>query len=160
MFNGTKLTIVLMWIKANLFAYQRNSTTLAIYDSKQYVIHLIRPLFKTTCTMGCRSKRHHSVRYQCTYAWSGTYVLGTRMFLPLVCGGSVFGPCFVLHYLVSFLILQSFGWGRESWPLYFSCLTVILWLLVLCYISWSYSPFYGPNKDACDVSAALRVMPE
>ena len=26
---------------------------------------------------------------------------------PIACGGSVFGPCFVIHYLVSVLVLQS-----------------------------------------------------
>ena len=26
------------------------------------------------------------------------------MFLPLFSGGSVFGPCFVMHFLVSFLV--------------------------------------------------------
>ena len=25
----------------------------------------------------------------------------------IACVGSVFGPCFVMHYLVSFLVLQS-----------------------------------------------------
>ena len=27
----------------------------------------------------------------------------------------MFGPCFVMQYLVSFLVLQSSHWGRESW---------------------------------------------
>ena len=27
--------------------------------------------------------------------------------LPIVCGGSVLGPCFVINYLVSFPVLQS-----------------------------------------------------
>ena len=25
----------------------------------------------------------------------------------------IFGPCFVVQYLVSFLVLQSFRWGRD-----------------------------------------------
>ena len=29
------------------------------------------------------------------------------------CGGSVFGPCFVVQYLVSFVVLQSSRWGGE-----------------------------------------------
>ena len=29
---------------------------------------------------------------------------------------------FVVHYLVSFLVLQSSRWGRETWMLYFNCL--------------------------------------
>ena len=32
-----------------------------------------------------------------------TYMLHCLVFLPLDCGGSVFVPCFVIHYLVSFL---------------------------------------------------------
>ena len=32
----------------------------------------------------------------------------------------VFGPCFcAVLILVSFLVLQSFRWGRDSWLLYF-----------------------------------------
>ena len=27
---------------------------------------------------------------------------------PIICWGSVFGPCFVIQYLVSFLVLQSY----------------------------------------------------
>ena len=39
---------------------------------------------------------------------------------PIICGGGggvVFGPCFVVHYLVSCLVLQLSRWGRESWLL-------------------------------------------
>ena len=32
------------------------------------------------------------------------------------------GFCFVVHCLVSFLDLQSFRWGRDSWLLYFNFL--------------------------------------
>ena len=39
------------------------------------------------------------------------------LLLPL--WGSVFVPCFVVHCYVSFLVLQSSWWGRESWLLYF-----------------------------------------
>ena len=53
------------------------------------------------------------------------------MFLSLDCGGSVFGPCFVMHYLSVISSLQS-SWGRESWLLYFNCLPCVLWLLVFC----------------------------
>ena len=34
----------------------------------------------------------------------------------------MFGLCFVVYYLVSFLVLQSSRWGRESWLLYLNCL--------------------------------------
>ena len=33
---------------------------------------------------------------------------------PIVCGGAVLGLCFVLQDFVSFLVLQSSCWGRES----------------------------------------------
>ena len=36
----------------------------------------------------------------------------------------------VMHYFVSFLVLQSSWRGRESWLLYFNCLPDVLWLLV------------------------------
>ena len=49
----------------------------------------------------------------------------------IVCGSFVFGPCFV-QYSVSFLVLQSSRWGRESWLLDF----IVCWMLsafvVLC----------------------------
>ena len=34
-------------------------------------------------------------------------VIHCSMFLQLFVGGSVFGPSFVMHYLVSFLVLKS-----------------------------------------------------
>ena len=34
---------------------------------------------------------------------------------PIVYVGSMFGPCFVLHNLVSFLVLYLSRWERESW---------------------------------------------
>ena len=43
----------------------------------------------------------------------------------------VFGPCFVVQYLVSFLVLQSSHWGRER----DGCFKIafnVLGLLVLC----------------------------
>ena len=48
------------------------------------------------------------------------------------CWGSVFGPCFVVLYLVPFLVLQSSWRGRESWFLYFHCLSGVLWLWLTC----------------------------
>ena len=40
---------------------------------------------------------------------------------PIVCGGLVVGPCFDLQYFVSFQVLQSSLFGRESWLLYLCC---------------------------------------
>ena len=37
-------------------------------------------------------------------------------------GGYVRFALFFVHYLVSFLLLQSSPWGRETWLLYFNCL--------------------------------------
>ena len=39
----------------------------------------------------------------------GSVVIVDSLFnvAPIVCGGSVFGPCFVVQYIVSFLVLQS-----------------------------------------------------
>ena len=41
----------------------------------------------------------------------------------------MFSPCFVVLYFVSFLVLQSSCWGRESRLLYFSGLLGVMWLL-------------------------------
>ena len=40
-------------------------------------------------------------------------------------------PCFVVQYLVSFIVLQSSWWGKESWLLYFNHLADVLWLFFL-----------------------------
>ena len=42
----------------------------------------------------------------------------------------VFGPCFVVQYLVPFLVLQSIRWGRERWLL--KNRFNVMGLLVLC----------------------------
>ena len=45
---------------------------------------------------------------------------------PIVCGNPVFSPCFVMHYLVSFLVLQSSLRRRESWLLYFLVIVFLM----------------------------------
>ena len=59
-----------------------------------------------------------------------------RCWLLLPLWGSVFVPCFDVHCYVCFLVLQSPWWGRESWLLYFVCLSGVL-LLLLFYNSSS-----------------------
>ena len=44
---------------------------------------------------------------------------------PIVCVGSMLGLCFVVQYLVSFLVLQSSWWGRER----VCCFTIIVFLI-------------------------------
>ena len=39
------------------------------------------------------------------------------------------GPCFVIQYVVSFLVLQLSRLGRESWLLYFCCILDAICLL-------------------------------
>ena len=52
---------------------------------------------------------------------------------------SVLSPWFVMHYLVSFLVLQSSWRGRESYLLHCYCLPDALRLLVVCgSSSWVY----------------------
>ena len=45
---------------------------------------------------------------------------------PIACGVSVFGPCFVLQYLMYLIILKSSWWKRASLLLYFDCLSDVL----------------------------------
>ena len=48
---------------------------------------------------------------------------------PFVLWESVFGPCFVMQYLMPFLVwlvLQSSWCGRESWLFYSNCLPGVL----------------------------------
>ena len=40
--------------------------------------------------------------------------------------------CFVMHYVVSILVLQSSWRGRESWLLFYYCLTDVLSLYMFC----------------------------
>ena len=42
---------------------------------------------------------------------------------------SVIVLCFVVRYFMSILVLQSSGWGRESWLLWSVCLPGVSWLL-------------------------------
>ena len=42
---------------------------------------------------------------------------------------SVSGPCFVVRYCMSILVLQSSRFERESWLLCFVCLPGVSWLL-------------------------------
>ena len=46
------------------------------------------------------------------------------------CASLVFGFCFVVQFLVSFLAQQSSRLERESWLLYFNCLRNVKWLIV------------------------------
>ena len=57
----------------------------------------------------------------------------------------MFGPCFVLLYLVSFLVLQSYLYGRERWLLYFNCLPGALYSVFFCHgaVGWSAVCDYG-----------------
>ena len=40
------------------------------------------------------------------------------------------GPCFVMRYLVSCLVLQSCRWGGEGWLVYFSVGVLSIFLVV------------------------------
>ena len=53
------------------------------------------------------------------------------IYAAIICGGGV-GPCFDMQYFVSFLVLQSSRWERESWihVLYFLCLLDVMLLLL------------------------------
>ena len=52
------------------------------------------------------------------------------------------GPCFVMQYLMSFLLVQSPCCGRESLSFSLYCVLAGMWLLVLgvlprCEVGWS-----------------------
>ena len=50
-------------------------------------------------------------------------VVVSSLILPPVCGvGAMFDPCFVVQYLVLFLVFHSPPWGRQNWLLCFKCL--------------------------------------
>ena len=47
----------------------------------------------------------------------------------------VFDPCFVMHYLVSFLVLNRFAEEERAWSLYFKYVLAIVCLIVLA-VPW------------------------
>ena len=55
----------------------------------------------------------------------------------------LFGLCFVMQHIVSFLVSQSFRQGRESWLFYLNCLRIVMWLLVICVTFIKHLP--GPS---------------
>ena len=65
----------------------------------------------------------------CSKAAVQLLLISCWLLLPSWCNVSV--PCFVVHCFVSFLASQSSRWGRQSWLLYFVCLSVIvLWFFL------------------------------
>ena len=66
------------------------------------------------------------------------------MFLPLECGGFVFGLCFIIHCIVSFLVLQSSVREIESLLLYFICLPDVLGLqcVIVVFPDYTHLIFY------------------
>ena len=64
-------------------------------------------------------------------------------------GCLLFGPCFSMQYLVSFLVVQLSSWGRKSWLLHFDCLDLDLSISnhISCLIIMNaFSPFpFFPN---------------
>ena len=66
-----------------------------------------------------------------SYAMVLSLLMHCLLLFPMFCLGFMFDPCFVVHCLVSFLVLQSFCWGKESWLLYFNYL-LMSFELVFC----------------------------
>ena len=58
------------------------------------------------------------------------------LIIPIICGGFVLDTCFVMQYFVSFIILQSSLWGRESWLCYFCCVRNAMSLLSFSLCHW------------------------
>ena len=61
-----------------------------------------------------------SINGYCTRNYVQKYISNVAIIVVCVCvcvGGV--GPCFVVQYLVSFIVLQSSLWERESWLFYF-----------------------------------------
>ena len=69
--------------------------------------------------------------------WPVSDVYSLFIVAPIVNGGGlVLDACFAVQYCVSFLVLQSSRWGRESWLLYFY-LSLKVTLLLLFFASSS-----------------------
>ena len=59
------------------------------------------------------------------YGGDSAIVYSLFVDVPIVCGGLMLGPCFVLYYFVSFLILPSLG------KVYFCCVLNVMSLNVM-----------------------------
>ena len=97
-------------------------TIISIYPVDEYYIDDATYMYKLSMLLDKTS----SVRFKAM----GLVVLIHFNVPSIVCWGFVFGPCFAINYLVFFLVLQSTGRGRESWLLYFNCLSDVLLLTV------------------------------
>ena len=51
-------------------------------------------------------------------------IYGMALFVCFMYSRSLF--CFTVQYFVSFVVLQQFHWGRESWLLYFCCVLNVI----------------------------------
>ena len=57
------------------------------------------------------------------------------------------GPCFVMQYFVSCVVLQIARWGRESRYPYFYCVLNGMWLLL----------FFAPSTRCCVIVCSLKL---
>ena len=69
-------------------------------------------------------------------------LLFVGIIIPIVCGESAFGPCFVMQYCVPFLVLRSSGWGEGA-----GCFSIIVFL-----VSFDCSSFSQYHGLVCTVS--------
>ena len=85
----------------------------------------------------------------CGWKHGGGFVVVDLLFntAPIVCGGSVFCPCLVIHYLVSFLDLQSSGRGRR-----FTLVVFLIYCGYQCSADLPYGAVGGSAVCDCGVS--------
>ena len=65
----------------------------------------------------------------CPFSGGGADVDDSLLIVTPVVGVLIIIVCFVVHYFMSILVLQSSCWGRESWFLCLVCLPGVSWLL-------------------------------
>ena len=60
----------------------------------------------------------------CQFLGGGSFVVDSLLIVATIILWGILDPCFVVHYFVSFLVLQLSCWEIESWLLYIYCLLI------------------------------------
>ena len=96
----------------------------------------------------------------CSFLLDGSVDVDSS-FASAVCGVLRLVFCFVMQYLVSFVVLQSSRCGEKSWLFYFNYVLFYLWLLEFCALSvglWSVIMSFPDHSHLHLAATRQRLM--